>query len=64
MILGRASRSLHVNLSAWQNYQKFQVENVYPRDFNFVPLVKLDDSERVKKYPTIEINGRHAQFVS
>ena len=35
-----------------------------PRDFNFVPLVELDDTEWREQHQAVEINGRHAQFVS
>ncbi len=35
-----------------------------PKDFDFVPLVELDDSAWIKKHQAVEINGRHAQFVS
>ena len=35
-----------------------------PRDFNFVPLVELDDTEWREQHQSVAINGRHAQFVS
>jgi elongator complex protein 3 len=35
-----------------------------PRDFDFVPLVEIDDTEWREQRQAVAINGRHAQFVS
>ncbi len=35
-----------------------------PRNFDFVPTVEIDDSAWLAQRQPVEINGRHAQFVS